>query len=71
MFLDEKAAFEVVSLKKYYQDLDFLVATVGHGPMKSFAYKRLKYLESLFNMYVLLNDAAEVKEQKVTEENSF
>jgi AMP deaminase len=32
--------------------------------MKSFAYKRLKYLESLFNMYVLLNDAAEKKEQK-------
>ena len=68
---EEEIAYEVVSLKKYYQDLDYLVATIGHGPMKSFAYKRLKYLESLFNMYVLLNDAAEVKEQKVKAQNFY
>lgn len=63
--------FPVVPLKKYYQDLDYLHGTVLNGPMKSFAYKRLRYLESLFNMYVLLNDSTELKEQKSVPHRDF
>jgi AMP deaminase len=57
--------YDIPSLKNYFQDLDFILATVADGPTKSFAFRRLKYLDSSFGMYVLLNESKEIQEQKV------
>jgi AMP deaminase len=59
------------SLKKYFLDLDFILGVISDGPAKSFAYRRLRYLESKFNMYVLLNDSREVAETKGVPHRDF
>lgn len=46
-------------------DLDYVLGVISDGPTKSFAYKRLKYLASKFDMYTLLNELQEVAEMKV------
>jgi AMP deaminase len=56
---------EVPSLKKYFQDLDFILNVVSDGPTKSFAYRRLRYLESKYQLYTLLNEHQEQAECKV------
>lgn len=38
---------------------------ISDGPAKSFAWRRLRYLESKWNLYVLLNEYRELAEMKV------
>ncbi|KAJ3365592.1 AMP deaminase [Allomyces javanicus] len=61
----------VPTLKKYFQDLDFIVNVISDGPAKSFAYRRLKYLESKFQLYGLLNETREVAETKSVPHRDF
>lgn len=63
--IDRKPKFDIPSLKEYFIDLDFVLGVISGGPMKSFAFKRLKFLSSKFTMYTLLNDVVEVAETKV------
>lgn len=60
-----KPRFEVPSIKNYFQDMDFILNVVSDGPNKSFAFRRLRYLESKFQLYQLLNEHHEVAESKV------
>ena len=53
------------TLKEYFQDLDDVLSVISDGPAKSFAYRRLRYLESKWNLYVLLNEYKELAEMKV------
>jgi AMP deaminase len=46
-------------------DLDYLIGVISDGPTKSFAHRRLKYLSSKFEMYMLLNEHNETVEMKV------
>lgn len=46
-------------------DLDFVLNVISHGPTKSFAFRRLKYLQSKFTMYSLLNESQELADMKV------
>jgi len=55
----------VPTLKEYFQDLDDVLSVISDGPAKSFAYRRLRYLESKWNLYVLLNEYKELAEMKV------
>lgn len=59
-----KPLFEVPSLKEYFRDLDFVLNVVSDGPVKSFAYRRLRYLESKFQLYSLLNEHQELADSK-------
>ncbi|KAJ3329007.1 AMP deaminase [Blyttiomyces sp. JEL0837] len=52
------------SVKEYYKDLDYILNVISDGPTKSFAYRRLRYLESKFHMYVLLNEYQEMADSK-------
>ncbi|KAI9189537.1 AMP deaminase [Blastocladiella emersonii ATCC 22665] len=61
----------VPSIKKYFTDLDFIISVISEGPAKSFAYRRLRYLESKFNMYALLNESREVAETKGVPHRDF
>ncbi len=46
-------------------DLDKILETISDGPTKSYAYKRLCYLESKWNMYSLLREYQEIADSKV------
>ena len=55
----------IPDLKEYFSDLEFMLGVVGDGPARSFAWRRLKYLESKWDMYVLLNEYQELADMKV------
>jgi AMP deaminase len=61
-----KPLFRNVTLREYYSDLDFLLNVCSDGPAKSFAFRRLKYLASKWNLYCLLNEYQEIADMKVS-----
>ncbi|KAJ3084731.1 AMP deaminase [Rhizoclosmatium globosum] len=68
---DRNPAYQVPSVKEYYQDQDFILNCISDGPMKSFAFRRLRYLESKFQMYVLLNEYQEMADSKRVPHRDF
>ncbi|KAI9346466.1 hypothetical protein BDR26DRAFT_855628 [Obelidium mucronatum] len=68
---DRNPAYEVPSVKDYFQDQDFILNCISDGPMKSFAFRRLRYLESKFQMYVLLNEYQEMADSKRVPHRDF
>ncbi|KAG0681903.1 AMP deaminase [Pichia californica] len=67
---DEKL-INVPTIKDYYMDLENIVNIASDGPMKSFAFKRLQYLEARWNLYYLLNDHEETSESKKNPHRDF
>lgn len=62
---------EVPSLHDYYSDLNNITRMSSDGPAKSFAFKRLQYLEAKWNMYYLLNEFEENKLSKRNPHRDF
>jgi AMP deaminase len=62
---------KVPTIKDYYMDLDKITNIASDGPMKSFAFKRLQYLEARWNLYYLLNDHEETSESKKNPHRDF
>ncbi|KAI8927404.1 hypothetical protein BC831DRAFT_534182 [Entophlyctis helioformis] len=62
---------EIPSIKAYYQDQDYIQNAISDGPTKSFAFRRLRYLESKFQMYVLLNEYQEMADSKRVPHRDF
>lgn len=56
----------VPTIREYYMDLDKILDISSDGPSKSFAFKRLQYLEGKWNLYVLLNEHQEMADSKVS-----
>lgn len=56
----------IPTLKDYYLDLDQILDISSDGPSKSFAFRRLQYLEGKWNLYILLNEYQEMADSKVT-----
>ncbi|KAI7218759.1 AMP deaminase, partial [Hortaea werneckii] len=46
---------QIPTIREFYIDLDTILSISSDGPSKSFAFRRLQYLEGKFNLYVLLN----------------
>jgi AMP deaminase len=67
----EVCLFEVPSLNQYYKDQEFILGFVSDGPTKSFAYRRLRYLESKFQMYLMLNEYQEMADSKSVPHRDF
>lgn len=63
---EQKPLYTVPTIKEYFQDLDEVLSVISDGPAKSFAWRRLRYLESKWNLYVLLNEYRELAEMKVS-----
>lgn len=59
------------SLSDYYSDLSKIAKISSYGPTKSFAFKRLLYLETKWNMYYLLNEFEESKQLKRNPHRDF
>lgn len=82
-FLDASGVFQVYkgnkdeflikmpTLREYYMDLERLVVMSSNGPAKSFAFKRLQYLEAKWNLYLLLNDYQETASSKKNPHRDF
>ncbi|KAJ3121835.1 AMP deaminase [Physocladia obscura] len=68
---DQNGIYQIPSVKEYYQDQDFILNCISDGPMKSFAFRRLRYLESKFQMYVLLNEYQEMADSKRVPHRDF
>lgn len=61
----------VPTIREFYMDLDFLLNVSSDGPSKSFAFRRLKYLEGRFNLYALLNEYQEIADSKRVPHRDF
>ncbi|KAF7506951.1 putative zinc finger protein [Endocarpon pusillum] len=61
----------VPTLRDFYMDLEIIHDISSDGPAKSFAYRRLQYLEGRYNLYSLLNEYEEVAETKKVPHRDF
>ena len=61
----------IPSLRDFYIDLDAVVEVSTDGPAKSYAFKRLSYLEGKFQLYALLNEYQEVADSKKVPHRDF
>ncbi|KAF1951894.1 AMP deaminase [Byssothecium circinans] len=59
------------TLREYYMDLDAILDISSDGPSKSFAFRRLQYLEGKFNLYYLLNEYQETADSKKVPHRDF
>jgi AMP deaminase len=62
---------KVPTIKEYYVDLEHLLNVSSDGPSKSFAFRRLQYLEGKFNLYILLNEYQETADSKSVPHRDF
>ncbi|KAI1814634.1 hypothetical protein GGS20DRAFT_547768 [Poronia punctata] len=61
----------VPTIKDYYMDLEKILTVSSDGPSKSFAFRRLQYLEGKFNLYALLNEYQETADTKKVPHRDF
>ncbi|KAG8165050.1 hypothetical protein KVR01_005325 [Diaporthe batatas] len=64
-------AINVPTIKEYYIDLDVILSVSSDGPSKSFAFRRLQYLEGKYNLYALLNEYQETADTKKVPHRDF
>lgn len=61
----------IPTLRDFYMDLDTILSISSDGPTKSFAYRRLQFLDGKFNLYVLLNEYQETADSKKVPHRDF
>ena len=61
----------IPTLRDFYIDLDAILEISSDGPSKSFAFRRLQYLEGKFNLYYLLNEYQETADSKKVPHRDF
>ncbi|KYO48381.1 suppression of tumorigenicity 5 protein isoform B [Alligator mississippiensis] len=58
-------------LEGFINDMNFLLALIAQGPVKTYAHRRLKFLSSKFNLHEMLNEMEELKELKNNPHRDF
>ncbi|ORX72761.1 hypothetical protein DL89DRAFT_290596 [Linderina pennispora] len=53
------------SIKEFYMDMDYLLNAMSDGPIKTWAFRRLRYLDARWQLYVLLNEREETTQSKM------
>lgn len=61
----------IPTIEDFYQDFETVTNIVHDGPSKTFAFKRLKFLEAQFEMYSLMSEKREQLEQKKVPHRDF
>ena len=61
----------IPTIRDFYMDLDSILQISSEGPAKSFAFRRLQYLEGKFNLYFLLNEYHEIADSKRVPHRDF
>ncbi|KAM3469119.1 hypothetical protein MY8738_010168 [Beauveria namnaoensis] len=73
--LDNESATEpairIPTIREFYMDLESILKVSSDGPSKSFAFRRLQYLEGKFNLYALLNEYQETADSKKVPHRDF
>ncbi|KAF3898853.1 Adenosine monophosphate deaminase [Trichophyton interdigitale] len=62
---------QIPSIRDFYMDLDGVLDVSTDGPVKSFAFKRLSYLEGKFQLHTLLNEYQELADSKKVPHRDF
>ncbi|KAJ1303337.1 hypothetical protein OPQ81_011533 [Rhizoctonia solani] len=68
---NRRPLFDIPTIKDFFIDLDTVLNIVTDGPTKSFAFRRLKYLSSKWQMYTLLNEYQELADMKRVPHRDF
>lgn len=64
-------ATDIPTLRDYYMDMEKIISISSDGPAKSFAFRRLQYLEARWNLYYLLNEYEETSVSKKNPHRDF
>jgi AMP deaminase len=67
----EPPVINIPTIREFYMDLEEVLNVSSDGPSKSFAFRRLQYLEGKFNLYVLLNEYQEMADSKRVPHRDF
>ncbi|PAA91963.1 hypothetical protein BOX15_Mlig026407g1, partial [Macrostomum lignano] len=67
----EAASAASVSRDTFLRDHNTMVALISNGPLKSFTFRRLTYLQSKYQLHSLLNEFRESAEQKSVPHRDF
>jgi AMP deaminase len=59
------------SRDEFIEDWNKIFAISVHGPIKSFCYRRLRFLESKFQLHTMLNETREIASQKRSPHRDF
>ena len=69
--VEKQSISDVPSLREYYMDMERIISVSSDGPAKSFAFRRLQYLEARWNLYSLLNEYHETAVSKKNPHRDF
>src|SRR6266536_3864741 len=67
----EEPIIAIPSRRDFYMDLNRILNVSVDGPAKSFAFRRLQYLEGKFSLHSLLNEYQEVADTKKVPHRDF
>ena len=67
----EAPILSIPTIRDFYMDLDTILQISSDGPTKSFAFRRLQFLEGKFNLYFLLNEYQETADSKRVPHRDF
>ncbi|XP_010219515.1 PREDICTED: AMP deaminase 1 [Tinamus guttatus] len=59
------------NLEHFVDDMNFLLALIAQGPVKTYTHRRLKFLSSKFQVHEMLNEMEEIKELKNNPHRDF
>ena len=68
---NRKKMFNIPTIRDYYIALDRILQISSDGPTKSFAWRRLQYLEGKWNLYFLTNEYQETADTKRVPHRDF
>merc|ERR1719431_793666 len=63
--------YDFVDLETFVTDMQLLCAMISDGPLKSFCFQRLSFLQSKYKLHNLLNEIRELAEQKAVSHRDF
>jgi len=63
--------YDFVDLETFVTDMQMICAMIADGPLKSFCFQRLSYLQSKYKLHNLLNEIRELAEQKAVSHRDF
>ena len=67
----QRSCFQFVDLDTFVSDMQLLCGMIADGPLKSFCFQRLEFLQSKYKLHILLNEIRELAEQKAVPHRDF
>ncbi|KAJ2722926.1 AMP deaminase, partial [Coemansia sp. Benny D115] len=53
------------SIREFFVDLDYVLDAISDGPIKTWTYRRLRYLDARWQLYLLINEREETMQSKM------